>query len=100
MKFNFNLKTIVFVLLIILFSVIFLYNMMPSYMEGFKEGNEESDTESDSVPVDLSGNPLICEMDPSGEMHMVKANGTLHKEYTHEEVKYKCDASGTIIKVK
>lgn len=90
MKFNFNLKTIVFVLLIILFSVIFLYNMMPSYMEGFKEGNEES------VPVDLSGNPLICETDPSGN-NMVKADGELHATYTYNDVVYKCDKNNKLI---
>jgi hypothetical protein len=91
MKFNFNLKTIIFVLLILLFSVIFLYNMMPSYMEGFKEGNE--------IPVDMSGNPLVCEMDPSGDLHMVRADGTLHTDYTYNDIVYKCDASGTIMEV-
>ena len=89
MKFNFNLKTIIFVLLILLFSVIFLYNMMPSYMEGFKEGN--------TTPVDLSGNPLVCDL--SGEVFMVKADGTLHADYTYNDVVYKCDASGTIMEV-
>ena len=95
MKFNFNLKTIVFVLLIILFSVIFLYNMMPSYMEGFKEGNEESDTESDSKPVDLSGNPLICETDPSG--NMVRADGKLHETYMYNDNTYKCNEKNELI---
>ena len=89
MKFNFNLKTIIFVLLILLFSVIFLYNMMPSYMEGFKEGN--------TIPVDMSGNPLVCDL--SGEVFMVKADGTLHTDYTYNDVVYKCDASGTIMEV-
>ena len=92
MKFNFNLKTIIFVLLILLFSVIFIYNMMPSYMEGFKEGNEPQPT-----PVDLSGNPLVCDL--SGEVFMVKADGTLYADYTYDDIVYKCDASGTLMKV-
>ena len=91
MKFNFNLKTIVFVLLIILFSVIFLYNMMPSYMEGFKEGN--------TIPVDASGNPLVCETDPSGN-NMIKADGTLHETYTHNDLVYKCDNKNNLVEHK
>lgn len=89
MKFNFDLKTILFVLLILLFSVIFLYNFMPSHVEGFKEGA--------AVYTDGSGNPLICEVDPSG-------NGIIKGEETYtifegedNEVTYKCDASNNVI---
>ena len=89
MKFNFNLKTIVFVLLIILFSVIFLYNIVSSHKEGMENNSE--------IPVDASGNPLVCETDPSGN-NMIKADGELHATYTHNDNVYKCDKDNNLIK--
>lgn len=95
MKFNFDLKTILFVLLILLFSVIFLYNLMPSHVEGFKEG---ADGDA-AVYTDGSGNPLICEVDPSGNgMGQIKGQDTYTMfEGTDNEVKYECDASNNVI---
>ena len=100
MKFNFDLKTILFVLLILLFSVIFLYNFMPSHVEGFKEGADgDEDGDEDEVYTDEDGNPLLCDVDPSGNgmgKNKGKATYTMF-EGEDNEVKYKCDASNNVI---
>ena len=93
MKFNFDLKTILFVLLILLFSVIFLYNFMPSHVEGFKEGADDDA----AVYTDGSGNPLICEVDPSGNGIIKGEENYTIFEGEANEVTYKCDASNNVI---
>jgi hypothetical protein len=99
MKFNFDIKTILFVVLILLFSIIFLYNLMPSFVEGFKEGADgddegESDGEGDSNDdVDIKVGDAC---DVSGNTPLYTINGAT--EYTGADNKiYKCDASNNVI---
>ena len=104
MKFNFDIKTILFVVLILLFSIIFLYNLMPSFVEGFKEGADgNGDDDSDSDGEDESKDDVNIKVgdacDVSGNTPLYTINGAT--EYTVADNKinkiYKCDASNNVI---
>ena len=98
MKFNFDIKTILFALLILLFSVIFLYNLMPSFVEGFKEGAEHDDTEDDDMDDEEGNNAneveqLTC--DASGNINGEKLYTLIDDKGV--ETQYECDASNNVI---
>ena len=96
MKFNFDIKTILFALLILLFSVIFLYNLMPSFVEGFKEGAEhdkESDMNDDEDNNVDEEEQLTC--DASGNINGEKIYTSIDDKGV--ETHYECDASNNVI---
>ena len=98
MKFNFDIKTILFALLILLFSVIFLYNLMPSFVEGFKEGAEHDDTEDGDMKGEedddaIEEEQLTC--DASGNINGEKSYTSIDDKGV--ETHYECDASNNVI---